>query len=117
MERTSSVLKSILPHENSEAANIFCGSRDELQMRQRPPTGTKKHGHSEQFGVPIAGGHVNLPERRPGRWGQGITPAVMKRCSWVEPMLVAQVKFTEWTSDDQLRQPVFLGLRTDKQAK
>ncbi|MGA8658704.1 MAG: hypothetical protein WB586_21420 [Chthoniobacterales bacterium] len=26
---------------------------------------------------------VNLPERRPGRWGQGITPAVMKRCSWV----------------------------------
>jgi hypothetical protein len=27
------------------------------------------------------------------------------------------VKFTDWTSDDQLRQPVFLGLRTDKQAK
>jgi bifunctional non-homologous end joining protein LigD len=24
---------------------------------------------------------VNLPERRSGRWGQGITPAVMKRCS------------------------------------
>ena len=34
MERASSVLKSILPHENSEAADIFCGSRDELQMRQ-----------------------------------------------------------------------------------
>jgi bifunctional non-homologous end joining protein LigD len=57
---------------------------------------------------------INLPERRPGRWGVGITPAVMKRCTWVEPLLVAQVKFTEWTSDDQLRQPVFLGLRTDK---
>jgi ATP-dependent DNA ligase len=28
----------------------------------------------------------------------------------------AQVKFTEWTSDDQLRQPVFLGLRADKPA-
>jgi len=26
---------------------------------------------------------VNLPERRPGRWGQGITPAVFKRCTWV----------------------------------
>jgi bifunctional non-homologous end joining protein LigD len=38
----------------------------------------------------------------------------MKRCSWVDPILVAQIKFTEWTSDDQLRQPVFLGLRTDK---
>jgi bifunctional non-homologous end joining protein LigD len=36
---------------------------------------------------------------------------------WVEPALVAQIKFTESTSDDQLRQPVFMGLRTDKQAK
>jgi bifunctional non-homologous end joining protein LigD len=59
---------------------------------------------------------LNLPEKRRGRWGQGITPAVMKRCHWVEPLLVAQIKFTEWTIDDQLRQPVFLGLRTDKQA-
>jgi len=41
----------------------------------------------------------------------------MKTCSWVEPLLVAQIKFTEWTSDNQLRQPVFLGLRTDKQAR
>jgi bifunctional non-homologous end joining protein LigD len=60
---------------------------------------------------------LNLPERSPGRWRQGITPAVMKRCMWVEPVLIAQVKFTEWTSDDQLRQPVFLGLRTDKDPK
>jgi len=60
---------------------------------------------------------VNLPERRTGRWGLGITATVMKRCTWVEPMLVAQIKFTEWTDDDQLRQPVFLGLRSDKQAK
>jgi bifunctional non-homologous end joining protein LigD len=56
-------------------------------------------------------------EKAPGRWRQGITPAVMRRCHWVEPVLVAQIKFTEWTLDDQLRQPVFLGLRTDKQAK
>jgi bifunctional non-homologous end joining protein LigD len=48
---------------------------------------------------------------------QGITPAIMKRCHWIEPVLVAQVKFTEWTSDGQLRQPVFLGLRTDKNPK
>jgi bifunctional non-homologous end joining protein LigD len=41
----------------------------------------------------------------------------MKRCRWVEPVLVAQIKFTEWTLDDQLRQPVFLGLRTDKNPK
>ena len=60
---------------------------------------------------------VNLPEERRRRWGQGITPALMKRCHWVEPVLVAQVKFTEWTLDDQLRKPVFLGLRTDKDPK
>ena len=60
---------------------------------------------------------VNLPEKSKGRWGLGITPAVMERCQWLKPVLVAQVKFTEWTYDDQLRQPVFLGLRTDKEAK
>jgi bifunctional non-homologous end joining protein LigD len=37
---------------------------------------------------------INLPERSKGRWGLGITPAVMLRCHWVEPVLVAQVKFT-----------------------
>src|SRR5262245_26603512 len=60
---------------------------------------------------------INLPEKSKGRWGPGITPAVMKRCHWVKPVLIAQVKFTEWTHDDQLRQPVFLGLRADKEAK
>jgi bifunctional non-homologous end joining protein LigD len=59
---------------------------------------------------------INLPEKTKARWGLGITPAVMKRCQWVRPVLGAQVKFTEWTLDDQLRQPVFLGL-TDKEAK
>ena len=36
---------------------------------------------------------------------------------WVKPVLVAQVRFTEWTSDGLLRQPVYLGLRTDKDAR
>jgi bifunctional non-homologous end joining protein LigD len=60
---------------------------------------------------------VNLPLESRGRWGLGITLAVMKRCRWVEPILVCQIKFTEWTEDGQLRQPVFLGLRADKSAK
>jgi len=33
---------------------------------------------------------------------------------WVKPQLVAQVKFTEWTSDGKLRHPSFQGLRADK---
>lgn len=35
---------------------------------------------------------------------------------WVEPRLVAAVKFQEWTKDRRLRAPVFLGLRRDKPA-
>jgi len=30
--------------------------------------------------------------------------------------MVCQIKFTEWTRDDRLRQPVFLGIREDKNA-
>jgi len=33
---------------------------------------------------------------------------------WVRPKLVAQIAYAEWTADDKLRQPAFLGLRTDK---
>ncbi len=40
--------------------------------------------------------------------GRGIT--------WLEPRLVAQVSYTEWTADRKLRHPVFLGLRDDKAA-
>ena len=57
---------------------------------------------------------VNLPERvTRGRSG-GMTRAAMTRCHWVEPELVCQVRFTEWTRDAHLRHPVFLGLRPDK---
>lgn len=36
--------------------------------------------------------------------------------TWVEPQLVAQIGFTEWTRDGRLRHPRFLGLRDDKAA-
>jgi bifunctional non-homologous end joining protein LigD len=35
---------------------------------------------------------------------------------WVEPELVCQVQFVEWTDDGRLRAPVYLGLRDDKTA-
>jgi bifunctional non-homologous end joining protein LigD len=34
--------------------------------------------------------------------------------TWVRPRLVGQVAFTEWTEDNKLRHPSFLGLRDDK---
>ncbi|MGZ8939144.1 MAG: ATP dependent DNA ligase, partial [Limisphaerales bacterium] len=51
----------------------------------------------------------NLPER-----GGVVGPSQMRFCKWVQPALVCQVRFTEWTRDGHLRQPVFLGIREDK---
>jgi bifunctional non-homologous end joining protein LigD len=55
----------------------------------------------------------NVPSQRHGRFGTGLTRAEMKRCTWLKPVLVCQVRFTEWTDDGGLRHPVFLGLRDD----
>jgi bifunctional non-homologous end joining protein LigD len=52
----------------------------------------------------------------PKRWDKGLTAAEMKQCHWVKPVMVCKVKFTEWTRDDRVRQPVFLGIREDKNA-
>jgi bifunctional non-homologous end joining protein LigD len=40
-----------------------------------------------------------------------------KSATFVAPKLVAQIGYTEWTSDGKLRHPVYLGLRDDKPAK
>ena len=49
-----------------------------------------------------------------GRWRPRGWKASDSR--WVKPKLVAQVQFTEWTSDGILRHPSFQGLRDDKRA-
>ena len=36
---------------------------------------------------------------------------------WVEPQLVAEVEFAEWTSEGRLRAPVYVGVREDKPAE
>lgn len=37
--------------------------------------------------------------------------------TWVKPELVCQVRFANWTQENRLRAPVFLGLRDDKPAE
>ena len=37
--------------------------------------------------------------------------------TWVKPSLVAEVKFTEWTTKGEMRHPVYIGLRADKRAE
>ena len=57
---------------------------------------------------------ADLPAKQGGEWVQGITPSMMRKMHWVDPVFVAQIKFAEWTRDGKLRQPVFVGLREDK---
>jgi bifunctional non-homologous end joining protein LigD len=56
--------------------------------------------------------------RRPTRpfAGNDKIPGV-RGATWIEPELVAQIGFTEWTSDGRLRHPRFLGMRDDKSAR
>ncbi len=57
-----------------------------------------------------------------------LKPLITKKCpfavrpkpdrgmTWVKPELVCQVRYANWTQDDRLRAPVFIGMRTDKAA-
>ena len=59
---------------------------------------------------------VDLPSKQNGQWVQAITPFMMRKMHWVNPVFVCEIKFAEWTRDNKLRAPVFVGLREDKKA-
>lgn len=46
-----------------------------------------------------------------------VVPKTNAPVHWVKPRLVCEVKFSEWTEEGLMRQPVFLGLRDDKAAR
>lgn len=72
----------------------------------------KKFNGLERTECPFA----NLPEKKAGRWGAGLTAAKMDECRWLKPKLVAQFEFVEWTADSHLRHSRFIALRDDKRA-
>ena len=60
---------------------------------------------------------ANLPEKKDGRWGAGLTAAKMAKCRWLKPQLVGQFEFVEWTEDAHLRHSRFMALCGDKKPK
>jgi bifunctional non-homologous end joining protein LigD len=54
--------------------------------------------------------------RRPEPAFQDASPIRERGVTWVNPDLVAEVGFSEWTAHGRLRHPRFLGLRQDKSA-
>ncbi len=94
-------------------------------------------GSRPYFGALLLGAYAGRALRYVGKVGTGFTlrtlqtlhrtfqplrrptppfvdPPREKGTTWVEPRLVGQIAYQEWTSDRKLRQPVFLGLRDDK---
>lgn len=101
---------------------------------------TEPQGDRDYFGALVLGVYENGKLRWVGNAGTGfdqktltsiynrLQPLIVKKCpfaerptpdrgmTWVKPELVAQVKFANWTQENRLRAPVFLGLRNDKPA-
>lgn len=61
--------------------------------------------------------HEHLQELRRTKSVFPNAPKLKEQIEWVEPQLVARVKYGNWTDGRRLRAPVFLGLRTDVSAK
>jgi bifunctional non-homologous end joining protein LigD len=102
---------------------------------------TEPQGDRDYFGALVLGAHRNGKLQWVGNVGTGfdqrmltaifgkLQPLVTGECpfaerpkpdrgmTWVEPELVAQVKYANWTQDNRLRAPVFLGLRDDVPAR
>jgi len=62
-----------------------------------------------------AAGPLGRRAAEPSAWLKQLPD--LKGSTWVEPELVAEVKFTEWTDDGLLRHPVFVRFRDDKRVE
>jgi bifunctional non-homologous end joining protein LigD len=101
---------------------------------------TAPKGSRTELGALLVGHYDNGKLRYAGKVGSGFTHATLRdlgarlaelrrddppfadapriaAATWVQPRLVAQIGFTEWTGDGRLRHPRFLGLRDDKAAE
>ncbi len=73
-------------------------------------------GFSQQGGADLRA-RLDRLERSTAPFAECPPEARRWRPHWVEPTLVAEVAFAEWTDDGRLRQASFQGLRADKPAR
>ena len=57
---------------------------------------------------------AQLEKLRVARSPLGNPPKLREHVEWVRPAMVARIKFANWTEDNHLRAPVFLGIRKDR---
>jgi bifunctional non-homologous end joining protein LigD len=131
--------------KRADAPYVHGRSRDWLKLKcsaeQELVIGgyTAPKGSRTDLGALLLGYHERGRLRYAGKVGTGFTHATLRDlagrlgplhrdtspfadairergATWVEPRLVAQIGFSEWTRDGRLRHPRFLGLREDKAA-
>jgi bifunctional non-homologous end joining protein LigD len=102
---------------------------------------TAPHGKRTDFGALLVGYYEDGELRYAGKVGTGFDRRTLsdlgdrmrklerpdppfsdvhpipKGTHWIEPRLVGQFAFTEWTRDSRLRHPRYLGLRNDKRPR
>jgi bifunctional non-homologous end joining protein LigD len=140
-------LEGIIAKNQDSSYRSGIRSRDWLKIKTRmrqeaviagytAPRGSRAH-----FGALVLGVHDDRELTYIGHTGSGFDTATLadlkrrlkplerQRCpfitrprvnapvQWVEPRLVCEVVFQEWTNDGHMRQPIFVGLREDKQAR
>jgi DNA ligase D-like protein (predicted ligase) len=118
---------------SSDWLKLKCSFEQELVIGGfTPPQGSRKH-----FGALLVGYHEDGELRYAGKVGTGFSERTLadlgaqlaaletphspfardglpRQARWVEPRLVGQFAFAEWTRDGKLRHPRYLGLREDK---
>jgi len=102
---------------------------------------TEPKNSRKYFGAILLGQYSGKKLQYIGKCGTGFTESVLKdlytklepyfiekspldekialrdKIQWIKPKIVCQVKFSEWTQDQHLRHPVYLGIRIDKKAE
>src|SRR5262249_52471071 len=93
-------------------ASLLLGTWGDGKMVDRGRVGTGCHADSS----------ADL-QRRMDRLDRKTSPFIdaprdiSRRARWIEPKLVGEVAFTEFTRDGYLRHPSFMGLREDKPSR
>ena len=121
---------------SSDWLKLKCSFEQELVIGGfTPPQGSRKH-----FGALLVGYYEDGELRYAGKVGTGFSERTLadlgaklealeiprspfardglpRQALWVEPRLVGQFAFAEWTRDGKLRHPRYLGLRDDKRPR
>jgi hypothetical protein len=137
-------LEGIIAKRKSSIYRPGKRSPDWLKIKSRPQQEfvvcgfTEGKGSRKHFGALLLGGYRNGKLQYFGHSGTGFSekgladaidrlrpfftdrppvenpPKIPEKIQWVQPKLVCEVTFAEWTEDEQLRLTTFLGWRDDK---